>query len=265
MTKPNPIQAPNLANGTKNIVHGFFTREGGHSRGIYAGLNVGIGSKDDRETVLRNRQVVADTLMVSPENLLTVYQVHSANVIQVDKAWSGEDRPEVDGMVTSKPGIAIGVLSADCGPVLFCDAEAGVVGAAHAGWKGATGGVLENTVLKMEELGARRETIQAVLGPTISARNYEVGPEFVDMLQGLGSINDTYLSASRNADHAMFDLPAYIVDRLRNSGVQAEWTGQCTYQHENRFFSYRRTTHRHEADYGRQISAISIKSDNSGA
>lgn len=265
MTKPDPIQATRLSNGAPDILHGFFTREGGHSSGIYAGLNVGIGSNDDRETVLRNRSLVAEHLGVNSENLLTTYQVHSPDVICVTRPWSGEERPEVDGMVTKEPGIALGALSADCGPVLFCDAKAGVIGSAHAGWKGATSGVLDNTIIEMEKLGAKRETIQAVLGPTISASNYEVGPEFVQMLQELDSSNGSYLSESKNPGHAMFDLPAYIVDRLQKNGIQAEWTGQCTYQDEARFYSYRRKTHRGEPDYGRQISAISIKSDNSGA
>ena len=253
--EPNPVTAQTLAG--NNIRHGFFTREGGVSDGIYRGLNTGMGSEDEREKVLENRRRVAAHLDVAPQNLATLYQIHSSSVLEIDKAPSG-DRPKSDALVTATPGIAIAILTADCGPLLFADAERGVVGAAHAGWKGATGGILENTVMAMEALGAKRENIRAVLGPTISQANYEVGPEFVDRLAALDPANDRWLAPSGNEGHAMFDLPGYIVSRLKGFGIAAEWTGECTYADEDRFFSYRRTTHRKELDYGRQISAICL-------
>ena len=251
----NPVTAPALAG--NNIRHGFFTREGGVSEGIYRGLNTGIGSGDEREKVLENRSLVASRLQVPAQNLATLYQIHSNSVLEIDRPPSGE-RPKSDALVTATPGIAIAVLTADCGPVLFADAESGVIGAAHAGWKGATGGILENTVVAMEALGAKRENIRAVLGPTISQANYEVGPEFVDRLAALDPANDRWLAPSGNEGRAMFDLPGYIVSRLQGFGIAAEWTGECTYADEDRFFSYRRTTHRKEPDYGRQISAICL-------
>ena len=250
-----PVTARTLAG--DNIRHGFFTRDGGVSDGIYRGLNVGIGSRDERDKVLENRHRVATHLDVAPQNLATLYQIHSSSVLEISRAAAG-DRPKSDAMVTDTPGIAIGILTADCGPVLFADAESGIIGAAHAGWKGATGGILENTVTAMETLGARRENIRAVLGPTISQANYEVGPEFIDRLMALDPANDRWLAPSANEGHAMFDLPGYIVSRLQALGVAAEWTGECTYADEDRFFSYRRTTHRQEPDYGRQISAICL-------
>ena len=259
MTKPNPIQSPNLQ--VDGITHGFFTRIGGVSTGIYKGLNVGIGSDDERALVLENRKRVAQTLGVTPPSLLTVYQVHSPDVIEVNKPWEGDKRPQVDAMVTNKPEIAIGALSADCGPVLFCDGTNRVIGAAHAGWKGATSGVLENTIAAMENLGAQRSHICAVLGPTISHNAYEVGPEFVERLIDMDPSNDVYLTPSQNPSHAMFDLPSYIVKRLTNAGIQATWTGHCTYGDEELFYSYRRKTHRGEVDYGRQISAIKINTE----
>lgn len=251
----NPVTAPALAG--NNIRHGFFTRDGGVSEGIYRGLNTGIGSGDERDKVLENRRRVASHLQVPAQNLATLYQIHSSSVLEIDRAPTGE-RPKSDALVTATPGIAIAVLTADCGPVLFADAESGVIGAAHAGWKGATGGILENTVMAMEALGASRESIRAVLGPTISQQNYEVGPEFVERLLALDPANERWLAPSERAGHAMFDLPGYIVSRLQGFSIAAEWTGECTYADENRFFSYRRTTHRNEPDYGRQISAICL-------
>jgi len=258
MSMPKPIQSQELED--NRITHGFFTRTGGTSRGIYQGLNVGLGSDDEREAVLENRRRVAQTMNVSDENLLMVYQVHSADVALADKPWPMEERPRLDAMVSATPGLAIGIMTADCGPVLFHDDENRVIGAAHAGWKGATGGILENTIAAMEKIGADREKITAVLGPTISQKHYEVGPEFVENLLSLNPANDQYLRPSENAGHAMFDLPAYIVKRLQSHGVKASWTGHCTYSDEANFFSYRRKTHRCEADYGRQVSVIKINS-----
>lgn len=240
-----------------NVEHGFFTRHGGVSSGIYQGLNVGLGSDDERQKVVENRNRVAGFFNISPTHLATTYQVHSPDVIIIDKPIE-EPRPKVDAVVTATPGIIASVLTADCGPVLFADANAGIVGAAHAGWKGATGGVLESTVNAMISLGSKPENIIATLGPTISQENYEVGADFAQNLLSLDKSNEQYLALSINPSHFMFDLPSYIVTRLAGTGVQASWTGHCTYEQEAEFFSYRRTTHRKEPDYGRQISAITL-------
>ncbi|MCB1384647.1 MAG: peptidoglycan editing factor PgeF [Nitratireductor sp.] len=252
---PNPVIAPQLA--LSGIGHGFFTREGGVSTGLYRGLNTGIGSNDDPRHVMENRARVARYFGLPPQGLATLYQIHSPDAVILAGPIAGE-RPKADGMATATPGIVLGVQTADCGPVLFADADAGVVGACHAGWKGATGGVMESTVEAMEQLGATRAGIRAVLGPTISGRSYEVGPEFSERLIALDPGNTRWLAPSQNPGHAMFDLPGYIVNRLRSAGIEAASTGQCTYEDEARFFSYRRTTHRKEADYGRQISAICL-------
>ncbi|MEM7216419.1 MAG: peptidoglycan editing factor PgeF [Pseudomonadota bacterium] len=257
MNTPIPIESSSLQQ--EGFSHGFYTRDGGVSTGIYHGLNVGLGSADRREHVIENRQRVENHIGVSKGKLATLYQVHSPDVVKLVEPMSDDERPKADGMVTRTPGLAIGILTADCGPVLFLDSKNRVAGACHAGWKGATGGVLENTIAAMETLGAKRDSIKAVLGPTISGQNYEVGPEFVERLTSIDTGNQKFLEPSTKADHAMFDLPAYIVNRLKENGVSAEWTGHCTYAHEDRFYSYRRKTHRREADYGRQISVISIK------
>lgn len=253
--EPNPIIAEPLA--AAGVQHGFFTREGGVSEGIYRGLNTGIGSDDERANVLENRRRVAACLQVPPQDLATIYQIHSSDVLTISEVPSGA-RPKGDALVTATPGVAIGVLSADCGPVLFADPQNRVIGAAHAGWKGATSGVLENTVKAMEAIGARSAHICAILGPTISRKNYEVGPEFMDRLLALDPANERWLAPSRREGHAMFDLPGHIVNRLQNLCGTVQWTGQCTYADETRFYSYRRTTHRGEPDYGRQISAICL-------
>lgn len=258
MSGPQPIQASQLQSAEAPVAHGFFTREGGVSTGIYEGLNVGLGSKDERDHVNENRARVAAFFDLGTDQLVTAYQIHSNKTLVVEGPLNGE-RPQVDGLVTNRGGVALGVLTADCGPVLFCDAQNHVVGAAHAGWKGATGGVLENTVRQMESLGASRKTIQAVLGPTISQQNYEVGPEFAANLLALDRQNADYLIPSIKKDHHMFDLPSYIVNRLQKFGVTAAWTGHCTYSSEEHFFSYRRTTHRAESDYGRQIAVIGLR------
>lgn len=257
MPNLNPIQSKPLQD--VGVKHGFFTREGGVSSGIYKGLNVGLGSRDNREKVLENRSRVAGSFGLEAAKMMTPYQVHSADVLEVREPWQENYRPEVDALVTRNPDVVVGVLTADCGPVLFADAENEVVGAAHAGWKGATGGILENTIGAMLTIGAERESIVAVLGPTICQENYEVGPEFVDRLLEIHPDNQDYLVPSDKPGHALFDLPAFIVARLTIQGIKACWTEHCTYADEDRFFSYRRTTHRKEADYGRQISAISIK------
>lgn len=245
--------------GIDGVRHGFFTREGGHSTGIYHGLNIGLGSNDDRETVLKNRAIGAAKLDLQLEDLALPYQRHSAEVIVVTRAWGTNTGPKADAVVTNRPGIGIGVSSADCGPVLFADRDGQVVGAAHAGWKGAFGGVLESTVETMEALGAKRDKIIAVLGPTISSASYEVGPEFAERFFEADAANQIYFSPSDREGHYMFDLPRYIVDRLSKMELAiAESMDLCTYVDEDRFFSYRRSTHRSEPDYGRLMSVIRL-------
>jgi YfiH family protein len=257
--KPDPVRAPPLdALAGQGVRHGYFTRRGGVSQGIYRGLNTGPGSDDDRDDVTENRRRVAAWMRVAPERLLTCHQIHSPDVVVAKAPFPGA-RPRADALVTDVPGLAVCASTADCGPVLFADAQARVVGAAHAGWRGALTGVLENTIAAMEGLGARREAIVAVLGPSIGPRNYEVGPEFVDRFVAADAANDAYFAPSGKAGHALFDLPRYTVDRLRCAGVAAEALNRCTYEEEDQFFSYRRGTHRGERDYGRQISAIVLE------
>ena len=221
--------------------HGFFGRQGGASSGIFKGLNCGYGSSDQHEAVAINRGRVAGALDLEPEQLLGVHQIHSA-----------------DAMVTNLPGVALTVLTADCQPVLFADPEAGVIGAAHAGWKGALSGVLGKTVDAMEALGASRSRISAVIGPTISQRAYEVGPEFFDAFVAEDPTFARFF-AGGEGDRMMFDLPALGLHLLRDAGIEsAEWTRHCTYSDPDRFFSYRRATKAREADYGRLISAIRL-------
>lgn len=236
--------------------HGFFTRKGGASSGIFAGLNCGTGSSDLTEAVAINRARVAQAMDVAPDGLVGVHQVHSADVLHVTGPVA--PRPRADAMVTATPGIALSILTADCQPVLYCDAHAGVIGAAHAGWRGAHDGVLEAVLDAMERLGARREDISAVIGPCISQRAYEVGPEFFETLTD-GSPDATRFFANGTGDRMLFDLPSYGLHRLRAAGVgHAEWTGHCTFTDPERFYSYRRTTHAGEADYGRLISVIRL-------
>lgn len=236
--------------------HGFFTRRGGASSGVFSGLNCGPGSSDQAEIVAINRARVADAMQVPPAHLLTVHQVHSADVATVTAPPA--HRPRADAMVTACDGLALAVLTADCQPVLFADRDAGVVGAAHAGWRGARDGVLEATVDAMEALGAARAAIAAVIGPTISQTAYEVGPGFAEEF-----LDDDPESArffiNGKGDRYLFDLPGYGLFRLRRAGVgRAEWTRHCTYSDAERFYSYRRATHAGEVDYGRLISAIRL-------
>lgn len=236
--------------------HGFFTRRGGASSGVFQGLNCGQGSSDLSEVVQINRERVAAAMGVDPGALVTVNQVHSADVAVIDAPLKA--RPRADAIVTATPGLALAILTADCEPVLFADPEAGVIGAAHAGWRGALGGVLEATLDAMEGLGATRENTRAVIGPTISQRAYEVGPEFFENFLAEDPAFSQFF-ASGNGDRMLFDLPAFGVHRLRQAGVgQASWTRHCTYSDPERFYSFRRTTHAGEADYGRLISAIRL-------
>lgn len=240
------------------IRHGFFTRTGGVSDGLYAGLNTGLGSDDDPTNVRENRRRIADWLGAEPGTLSGCHQIHSADVITINAPIPIDARPEADAIVTTTANLPIAVLTADCAPVLFADPEAGVIGAAHAGWKGALTGVLDNTVETMVALGADRSRLQAVIGPTISQANYEVGAEFRSRFVGADPANDRFFVKSDRPDHYRFDLVGYCLQRLTSVGVKAVATGHCTYADEARFFSYRRTTHRSEPDYGRQMSAIML-------
>lgn len=239
------------------IRHAFFTREGGVSEGIYAGLNGGTGSRDDPAHVSENRARMEAALGVAEGHLLTAWQVHSPDCVIVDGSW--DERPRADAVATATSGIAAAVTIADCGPVLFADPIARVVGAAHAGWKGAVGGVLDATLARMEELGARRGNIVAAIGPLIRQESYEVGPDFIATLTGLDAGNARFLIPAARPDHALFDLPGYIAARLTALGVGTiDDLGLDTYADEARFFSYRRATHRGEPDYGRLIAAITL-------
>ncbi|MDX1780259.1 MAG: peptidoglycan editing factor PgeF [Thalassovita sp.] len=245
------ILTSDLLAGTR---HGFFTRKGGASSGVFAGLNCGQGSSDQAEIVEINRSRVAEAMGVPLSHLITVHQVHSATVAQADGPIT--DRPRADAIVTATPGIALSVLTADCQPVLFADRTAGVIGAAHAGWRGAIDGILEATLDAMETLGANRANTVAAIGPTISQRAYEVGPEFLDNFLAADPSNSRFF-ANGTGERYMFDLPAYGLQRLRQAGIgEAEWVRHCTYSDPERFYSYRRATHDGQADYGRLISAI---------
>ncbi|MDG1408663.1 MAG: peptidoglycan editing factor PgeF [Octadecabacter sp.] len=238
------------------IRHGFFTRRGGASSGIFSGLNCGTGSTDQQEAVTINRTRVADAMGVPLDALMGVHQIHSPDVVTVTQAAT--DRPKADALVTATRGVALSVLAADCQPVLFADTDAGVIGAAHAGWKGALGGVLESTIEAMEALGATCDNIHAVIGPCISQTAYEVGPEFFEDFIAQDSDFGRFFANGKNGKY-QFDLPALGLHRLRAAGVGfAEWTRHCTYADPDRFYSYRRTTHNKEADYGRLIAAITL-------
>jgi YfiH family protein len=236
-----------------DVTHGFFGRQGGVSTGVYGSLNCGPGSGDDKAHVAENRRRVRAALCAAALN--TLYQIHSSTVVTVTEPW--EQGPQGDAMVTATPGIALGILTADCAPVLFADAQAKVIGAAHAGWKGAIGGVLANTVAAMEALGAHRANIVAAVGPCISQANYEVGPEFEARFTAEDTRNAQYFVPSDRAAHLRFDLEGFVANRLRAAGVdRIERLAACTYARPADFFSFRRATHRGETDYGREISAI---------
>jgi purine-nucleoside/S-methyl-5'-thioadenosine phosphorylase / adenosine deaminase len=252
------LQAASLSS-LPGIRHAFFTRDGGVSAGVYESLNGGPGSDDVPANVGENRARMASALGVVPERFLTAYQVHSSDVVTVDAPWPTDARPRADGIVTRSSRLAIGVTTADCGPVLLADASAGVIGAAHAGWRCALTGVLEATVAAMETLGAERARVTAVLGPTISQSNYEVGPEFVARFRDADETNERFFRPSPKPGHALFDLPGYITARLTAAGIgRVEDLGLCTYADPARFFSYRRATHRAERDYGRHVNAIAL-------
>ena len=239
------------------LSHGFFTRRGGASSGVFEGLNCGYGSSDQSEIVALNRARVAEHLGVKTDSLITLHQTHSSRALKVDEA-PGSPRPEADAIVTNTPGMAIAVLTADCQPILLADHVSGVIGAAHAGWKGALDGVLEETIELRVDSGADRGRIRAAIGPTISQGAYEVGPEFLEQFMDDDPENHRFF-ANGSGDRYLFDLPAYGLSRLRNAGVaEAEWTRHCTYRDSDLFYSYRRARHAGQADYGRLISAIRL-------
>jgi YfiH family protein len=251
------IQAETLA--LSGIRHAFFTREGGVSGGLYTSLNGGTGSRDSSAHILENRARMAAALEVGPDFLLTAYQIHSPHVVVAEAPWRIDARPRADAIVTCTPGLAIGVSTADCGPILFADPVARVIGAVHAGWRGALAGVAEATVEAMARLGAKRSQIRAALGPMIRQDNYEVGPDLIARFAAEDSGSEQFFRPAAREGHALFDLAAYIGLQLTRAGVrQVQDLGLCTYADPARFFSFRRSTHRGEADYGRHVNAIAL-------
>ena len=248
-----------LLSAIPGLRHAFFTREGGVSDGIYAGLNGGIGSNDDPANVRENRRRMADQMGVAPEHFLSVHQIHSPDVVVATGPWPGQVRPRADAIITCTEGIAIGVTTADCGPILFADPSARVIGAAHAGWKGALTGVLESTIEAMVKLGADRGSMVVAIGPLIRQNSYEVGSEFVERFLAADADNAAFFMASTRAGHSMFDLAGFIRMRLERAGVlMIDDIGVDTYSDE-RFYSYRRSVHRKEPDYGRHVHAIVLE------
>jgi YfiH family protein len=257
------VTAPTLALG--GFRHAFFTREGGVSEGLYATLNGGLGSRDDATFVAENRARMAQALGVTPPALLTAYQIHSPNVAIVERPWTADSRPRADAIVTRAPGLAVGVTTADCGPILLADPVARVIGAAHAGWRGALTGVVEATVAAMKDLGARPEQTLAVVGPMIRQQNYEVGPDLIARFTAEDAASERFFAAAARDGHAQFDLAGYIRGRLARAGVrQIADLGLCTYADEARFFSFRRSTHKGESDYGRHVSGIALQEPSRG-
>ena len=237
--------------------HGFLGRAGGFSEGIYAGLNIGLGSDDDRETIMANRHRATEAVLPGSE-LVTVHQVHSADVVTVTGPLPFDQRPQADAMVTDQPNLLLGILTADCVPVLFHDPEANVIGAAHAGWKGALAGVTDNVIMAMTALGADRDNIACAVGPCIAQPSYEVDAGFRTRFLDADPDNDRFFAAGK-PDHFQFDIEAYVGGRLQTAGItKIDKLGLDTYANEDRYFSYRRSCHRGEAGYGRQISLIGL-------
>jgi YfiH family protein len=258
MTDQAMLQSVSLS-ALSGVRHAFFTRAGGVSRGLYESLNAGIGSNDAPENVAENRARMAAAVGVAPQRLITAYQVHSPTVVTAEHPWDPSARPHADAIVTRVPGLAVAVSTADCGPVLFADPAAGVIGAAHAGWRGALAGVAEAAIAAMEQCGAARARIVAVLGPMIRQANYEVGPEFVTQFIKDDEANARFFQPAPRAGHALFDLAGYIAARIAAAGVgRIEDVGRCTYADPATFYSYRRSVHRREADYGRHLNAIAL-------
>lgn len=253
----NRLFAPALQ-AVPGIRHAFFTREGGVSTGIYDSLNGGLGSNDDAASVAENRRRLAASFGADVDRLVTVHQVHSPDAVIATTAWDAPARPRTDAIVTATPRLVLGITTADCGPVLFADPEARVIGAAHAGWKGALTGVLESTLAAMEQLGAARARIVAAIGPLIRQPSYEVGTEFVARFTEADAAHARFFAPAAREGHAMFDLGGFIHARLAAAGVgRIDDIGVCTYA-DPRFFSYRRSVHRNEGDYGRHIHAIAL-------
>ena len=251
------IEASSLA--LTGIRHAFFTRDGGVSAGLYASLNGGTGSRDDIGNVAENRARMASAVGVAPERFLTAYQIHSPTVVVAEAPWTAETRPRADAIVTRMRALAVGVTTADCGPILLADPQARVIGAAHAGWRGALTGVIEATVEAMERLGAARAHIRAAIGPMIRQANYEVGPDLIARFAAEDRASSRFFSPASREGHALLDLGGYVAERLKRAGVgEIEDLGVCTYADPSRFFSYRRSTHRAEADYGRHVNAIAL-------
>jgi hypothetical protein len=249
-----------LMSALHGVRHAFLTREGGVSQGIYASLNCGFGSKDDPAHVAENRRRAAAALDLAADTLVTAYQTHSTRVATLQQPHEPADAPEVDAMVTDRPGIALGILTADCAPVLLADAEARVIGAAHAGWRGAISGIVEETVAAMTRMGARPARIHAAIGPCIGPRSYEVGPEFPAPFLAQDEANARYFRLSPRADHYLFDLPAYVQSRLNAAGIVAvDRSPADTCAEPDRFFSYRRTVLEGRRDYGRLVSIIALE------
>lgn len=257
MSKLSPITAPAFAQNSDGqpLSHGFFTRQGGVSQGLYQSLNVGQGSDDRPENVAENRALICAHLQA--ERLMTAYQIHSPRAVYIGA--NDTQAPEADALVTDQIGLALGVLSADCVPVLLADQTAGVIGTAHAGWRGAHDGVIENVVALMCTHGAQRQNITAIVGPAISQAAYEVGPEFSRQFASTYPDDQDLFIAARKPDHAMFDLTGFVMRQVARAEVSGVLLDICTYQNEADFFSYRRTTHRREADYGRQLSALCLQ------
>lgn len=252
------LQAQSLSK-LPGIRHGFFTRAGGVSEGLYASLNGGVGSEDSPAKVAENRARMAASLGVAADRLLTCYQIHSPDVVVAETPWPSSERPRADAIVTRTPNLAIGVSTADCGPVLLADAQARVIGAAHAGWRGALTGVIESTVAAMEKLGAERGRIVAAAGPMIRQPSYEVGQDLLDRFVAVEPNTVRFFKPAARSGHSMFDLAGYVVSRLRRAEVaEIEDLGHCTYADPGQFFSYRRATHQAEPDYGRHINAIAL-------
>jgi YfiH family protein len=253
------MPASPLLSAIPGLRHAFFTREGGVSDGIYASLNGGIGSSDDPANVTENRRRMAEQMGVAPDRFLSVYQIHSPDAVVATGPWQGAERPRADAIVTRTEGLAIGVTAADCGPILLVDPAARVIGAAHAGWKGALTGIVESTVAAMEKLGAERGGIVAAIGPLIRQHSYEVGGEFVERFIEADAENALFFIPSSREGHAMFDLAGFIRTQLENAGVlMIDDIGIDTYSDE-RFYSYRRSVHRAEPDYGRHVHAIVLE------
>jgi len=241
----------------KNFNHGFFTRKGGQSKGIYKGLNCGLGSRDDSKTIIGNRNLVAQHMGTSLDKIVSVHQIHSVEAIICNRTI--KPSPMADALVTNTQGLLLSVLTADCQPVIFADSENRVIGIAHAGWRGALNGVLNSTINKMETLGAERNQISAVIGPCISQNAYEVGLDFFEKFTRSNKKNKDYFSYNSDTKKYHFDLPNFSLNLLKNEGISSiEWTGHCTYSDPKNFFSYRRSCHKNEPDYGRLISAIML-------